>query len=106
MIMENSRHCCDDMRAAVSFSCAEHPDRSACPDVLLDYSPRFDEYGLVVHDGGRSSVGIRFCPFCGAALPESKRDRWFEALQARGIDPAGEAIPEHFRNDQWWRDAG
>lgn len=103
MAMEKSTDCCEEMRAALSFSCVKHPDRFDCPDVLLDYSARFDEYGLVVHDGGRSSVTIRFCPFCGAALPQSKRDLWFEALQARGIDPTGDAIPDAFRDDQWWR---
>jgi hypothetical protein len=51
------------------------------------YSLVFDEYGIVVHDGGKSYVRIDFCPWCGTRLPESKRDQWFEALEAMGIDP-------------------
>ena len=89
------RHCCEDMRREVERVCVEHPDRLDCPDCLLHYSSRFREYGLIVHDGGSSSVGIRFCPWCGARLPESLRDRWFEELEALGIDPS--------RNEQFVR---
>jgi hypothetical protein len=83
--MEKSRHCCEDMTGAVTSACAEHPDRTACPDALVDYASRFDEYGLIIHDGGTSTLAIRFCPFCGTSLPSSKRDQWFAALEARGI---------------------
>jgi hypothetical protein len=41
------------------------------------YHPTFDEYGIIVHDGGPSFVVIAYCPWCGVGLPESKRDRWF-----------------------------
>jgi hypothetical protein len=61
------------MRTALTRSCPQHPDRHDCPDALIGYSPKFDEYGLLIHDGGTSSLAIRFCPFCGAALPHSKR---------------------------------
>ena len=29
---------------------------------------------------------LRFCPFCGAKLPESRRRDWESALKARGFD--------------------
>jgi hypothetical protein len=61
------------MRTALSHSCPQHPDPHDCPDALIEYSPTFDEYGLLIHDGGASSLTISFCPFCGAALPHSKR---------------------------------
>jgi hypothetical protein len=102
--MEQPRHCCDDMNDAVTSSCADHPDRYDCADALIDYSPKFDEYGLIIHDGGTSSRQICFCPFCGAALPASKRDQWFEALEARGIDPDGSSVPDSFESDRWWRE--
>jgi hypothetical protein len=74
---------------------------------LVHYTPKFDEYGLVVHDGGSSTRLISFCPWCGAALPGSKRARWFEALAALGIeDPFSASIPDAFRSDLWWRGAG
>lgn len=99
-------HCCDDMRDAVTSSCSDHPHRHDCPDALIQYTPKFDEYGLIIHDGGTSSVAIRHCPFCGRALPASKRARWLETLEASGIDPHGSSIPDSFQTDRWWRDVG
>lgn len=71
-------HCCKQMTDAVQFACAEHPSRFDCPDALIDYNDRFDEYGLIVHDGGSPVVVIQYCPWCGSRLPESKRDRSFD----------------------------
>ena len=63
------RHCCEDMRSEVERHCDQHPDRFDCPDCLIHYSPRLRAYGLIVHDGGSSTIRIRFCPWCGARLP-------------------------------------
>jgi len=68
------KHCCDDMTRALDFACPEHQDPFDCPDALLYYHQRFDEYGLIVHDGGSSWVCIKHCPWCGKALPPSRRD--------------------------------
>ena len=80
-------------------------DPLECPDVLIQYSPKFDEYGLVVHDGGGSSIAISFCPWCGSKLPESKRDRWFSELEALGFDEPllDQEIPERYKGDGWYR---
>ena len=67
-------HCCDEMRTQVEQKCDVHPDPFNCPDNLVYYSARFNEYGLIVHDGGSSVIRIRFCPWCGARLPESTRE--------------------------------
>ena len=96
-------HCCEDMLRAVSSSCSEHEDRFDCPDALANYLPKFDEYGIIVHDGGPSVIEIRFCPWCGTRLPGSKRDRWFDELARRGIDPHRQAVPSEFQSDEWWR---
>ena len=98
-------HCCDDMTRAVSSSCDVHQDRFDCPDALVQYLPKFDEYGIIVHDGGTAVSGIRFCPWCGTQLPDSKRDRWFDELARRGIDADSEDIPSEFRSDEWWQRA-
>jgi hypothetical protein len=68
-------HCCETMRREVERRCEEHPDRFDCPDALIAYSPRFHEYGIIIHDGGSSVSRIEFCPWCGSRLPESLRDR-------------------------------
>jgi len=46
-------HCCDHMIRAVSSSCSTHPNRFDCPDAIVEYFPKFDEYGIIVHDGVR-----------------------------------------------------
>jgi hypothetical protein len=98
------RHCCDELRSQVEHTCKQHRDPFNCPDHLIQYSSRFDEYGIVVHDGGSSYVVIRYCPWCGSCMPESKRERWFEELQAMGFDdPLQQDIPEEYRSDAWYR---
>jgi hypothetical protein len=85
-------------------SCELHTEPFDCPDCVIHYSPKFDEYGLVIHDGGSSTLAISFCPWCGARLPESKRDLWFEKLEALGFsDPFSQEIPAEFKSDEWYR---
>jgi hypothetical protein len=56
------------MRARVEYRCPDHTDPYDCPDTLV--VKRTDgSFGLAIHDGGSSAVGIRFCPWCGATLP-------------------------------------
>lgn len=67
-------HCCELMTKAVNFECVDHPDRFECPDALISFRQKFAEYGLIIHDGGSSSITIRFCPWCGFELtPDEQR---------------------------------
>jgi hypothetical protein len=92
------------MRIQLNHECEQHPDPFECPDVLVVYWPKFDEFGIPIRDGGSSVSNISFCPWCGAALSESKRDLWFNTLEQMGIeDPDETNIPEEFRDDSWWR---
>ena len=96
--------CCDSMRRACTLDCDVHSDEFECPDVLVRYLPKYDEYGLIVHDGGSSVSGINFCPFCGFKLPDSKRDLWFDTLEKMGFDdPINQNIPDDFKTDHWYR---
>jgi len=54
-----------------SRACPHHSQRHECPDALVAYSSRTDEYGLYIHDGGSSVMGIGFCPWCGTDLRRS-----------------------------------
>ncbi len=63
------KHCCDMMRANVEKACDQHPDPFECTDHLVHFWPKSGDYGLIIHDGGRSCVTINFCPWCGAELP-------------------------------------
>lgn len=97
-------HCCQRMEDQVTLQCDDHPDPFDCPDRVVVYSDRFDEYGLIVHDGGSSSITILFCPWCGTELPESKRERWFSELESLGFtNPILQDIPDRYRNDKWYR---
>ncbi|MGN9756752.1 DUF6980 family protein [Streptomyces sp. SD31] len=71
------------------------------PDALVGFSARFQEYGLILHDGGTSSITIDFCPWCGRRLPASQRDRWFDELERRGIDPGEDEVPAEFQDGRW-----
>lgn len=60
--------CCDSMRAALQIACDAHDDPFDCPESLIAYSEAFDKFALIVHDGGRDVVVIRYCPWCGEGL--------------------------------------
>jgi hypothetical protein len=98
-----NNHCCSDMENSLTLNCDQHTDEYSCPDVLINYSDKFDEYGLIIHDGGSSSLLIQYCPFCGTKMPESKRDLWFDTLESMGFDdPAEQEIPEQFNSRDWY----
>lgn len=100
-------HCCAEMRDALVNGCEDHADDPfACPDILIAYSDTFGEYGLIVHDGGPSYVVISACPFCAKHLPDSRRDEWFDRLEAMDVDPASDTIPEPFASGAWRREPG
>ena len=71
---------------------------------LIYHSEKFDEYGLIMHDGGQSYILIDHCPFCGKRLPESKRDQWFDELEELGLDDLMsdiKNIPEKYKTEKW-----
>ena len=95
-------HCCDSMRSHIEYRCDFHKDIYDCPDSILKFSVKYDEYGIIIHDGGTSSITILFCPFCGQKLPDSKRDLWFETLEAKGLDPWEDETPAQYNIYGWW----
>lgn len=95
--------CCDEMREAIHHTCEAHPEIVDCPGALLCYVDKFDEYGIIITDDGASYLTISFCPWCGARLPDSKRDLWFETLEFLGYDnPAEQDVPRAFLTDEWY----
>ena len=100
------QHCCETMDYHLGQICPHHDDPYECPDYVISYSEKFDEYGLIIHDGGPSSYRIQFCPFCGLKLPESKRDQWFNELEGLGFDnPFNDGIPEKYKSSEWYRNS-
>lgn len=89
------------MGDSLAATCDIHDDPYECADVVVIYIDKFQEYGLVIHDGGTSSIGISFCPWCGAKLPDSQRDRWFDEIEALGLDPWSDEIPGRYESDEW-----
>ena len=64
-------YCCEMMRSNIEKVCEQHDHAEDCPDRLGTFVPKFNEFGLPVHDGGSSYVIIEYCPWCGRKLPES-----------------------------------
>ncbi|MGL4555190.1 MAG: DUF6980 family protein [Gemmataceae bacterium] len=100
-------YCCETMRHEIGRVSDRPPDQyGRRPNCLIHYSPDIREYGLFDHDrcsaGTTAVLGIYFCPWCGTRLPESLRDRWFVELEALGIDPNGDEVPDRFRSSEWW----
>lgn len=97
------KHCCASMSFALEHRCDQHKDPFDCPDTALVYHEPFGEYGIPIRDGGTSYYLISRCPWCGARLASSHRDRWFEATDAivaaggRAFDP----LPDRFYSAAW-----
>jgi hypothetical protein len=56
------------MQAALQIDCKTHDDPFERPDSLIAFNAGFNQFGLIVHDGGTSVVLIRYCPWCGSSL--------------------------------------
>jgi hypothetical protein len=98
------KYCCERMSQEVSRTCADHNDPFECPDCIIFYSAKFDEYGIIVHDGGSNTILVQYCPWCGSGLPTSKRDVWLDTLADIGFDdPWNQEIPPEFQSDLWFR---
>ena len=97
-------YCCKQIDIASTLNCNQHNSVNECPDVLIKYTDRFDEFGLIIHDGGNSIISISFCPFCGSKLPDSKRDLWFKELEQLGFDnPFEQNIPKEYTSSEWYK---
>ena len=93
-------HCCKKMEY---FLTNGSKNRQFSSDDIICYAPEFDEYGIVVHDSGKSYIKIDYCPWCGQKLPESKKNLWFDELERLGIEnPLEEELPEIFKSSVWW----
>ena len=70
--------------------------------VPIFYEAKFREYSLMLFESEAHQL-IHFCPWCGAELPSSLRDRFFDELEQLGIDYADGASPAKYATDAWWR---
>jgi hypothetical protein len=76
------------------------------PNRVLDWISAVDEYRIPIAYDGYSSTLIRYCPWCGTKLPDSKERLWYQTLVQMGFDdPGNDDIPPEFETDEWWRDS-
>lgn len=100
------KYCCNRMKEEVEHKCELHKDRFECPDCLISYDERVDEYGIIIHDGGTSYIPIKYCPWCGKKLPESKEELWLKLLKDMGFEEPYDdydKIPDDFKTGEWYR---
>jgi len=71
--LSDKKHCCETLGYQLNLRCDQHPDPFDCVDTLVYHSAQFDEYGIIIHDGGSSYSLIHYCPWCGTKLPKTKR---------------------------------
>ena len=94
--------CCGNMEFYTLSRHLNDDESFASSEKLIYYSEVFDEYGLIIRDGGKSFIEIIFCPWCGKKLPDSQRDNWFLELEKLGFDnPFEDDIPEIYRSGAW-----
>ncbi|MBO0469688.1 hypothetical protein JZO66_03955 [Enterococcus sp. DIV0242_7C1] len=96
------KYCCIQFEKFVTNSKNEFINTNK----LIYHDERFDEYGIIIHDGGQSYITITHCPWTGEKLPESKKDQWFDELEKLGFeDPISEyeEIPEEYKSAKWMK---
>jgi hypothetical protein len=74
-----------------------HPENE---NDTVKYSRRWNEYSIDVNENIQQK--IYYCPWCGEKLPNSHREKWFDNLEAMGIDPMNDNIPEEFQDEAWY----
>ena len=67
--MTNDIHfCCEEMKQNIA-------------EQIIYFNEVFDEYGITLTEDNVSFILLKYCPWCGSLLPESKRLIWFEQLE-------------------------
>jgi uncharacterized protein DUF6980 len=84
-------HCCDEMRT--------HLDSAR---IAVAYFAKFREYGIRALGCSESMQLMRFCPWCGSALPGSLRNEWFRRLRELELEPESTKLPDEMKTDAWW----
>jgi hypothetical protein len=99
--VDPQNHCCLELAYNISAPIETvHQGRNH----VLTWIRCWDEYHIPISYSGYKSTIIRYCPWCGATLPESKQANWFQTLYRLGYsDPGSDDIPEEFTTDKWWR---
>lgn len=95
--MDRARYCSAMAHGTGSGHVSTHPENEK---VVVEYNEVFDEYSVET-PGGASRQLIYFCPWCGERLPPSRRGRWFDELEAQGLDPLNDPVPEPYKTAAW-----
>ncbi|MDP6390871.1 MAG: hypothetical protein QF654_13330 [Alphaproteobacteria bacterium] len=82
------------------------------PRCMYAYLPHLREYGIRILSLDQPVdhqpvviQAVTHCPWCGTVLPASLRKRWTDELDAMGLAPESDDIPERLMSDAWWREA-
>lgn len=95
-------HFCKNMRSNYFTPHSKESMAKDIEDRLVIYIPQFLEYGLPIQDGGNSYLLIRYCPWCGAKLPKSRRNEWLSKMSKLGYSsPFSQKIPEVYLHEDW-----
>jgi hypothetical protein len=65
-------HCCENMDYYINMQCEEHDNVFDCPDNIVVFIEKSNEYGIIIHDGGTSYISIDYCPWCGSKLSDKQ----------------------------------
>lgn len=77
--------------------------------IPVRYSPKVREYSLLLSNKRGTSQGFDYCLWCGAELPNSLRQEYFNILRTEyliedPLDPREKhKIPQEFESDEWWK---
>lgn len=88
---------CIHMAYYATETCDMHPNRAECDDLLIEHRQEWDEYAIIK---GQVLMLIHYCPWCGAKLPPSQRERWYREVEVKGLDR--ENLPVAYTTRAWF----
>jgi hypothetical protein len=99
---KSRKHCCKEMEKRLFTRLGKGSVSEAPENRLVLYVPPFQEYGLPINDGGGAFILIKYCPWCGAKLPKSKRSSWVSKMSKLGYTtPLSDDVPDVYLTEEW-----
>ena len=102
--------CCEDMEIEV-----QKDENDFYARKTAGYDPADRSFYVYSAGDNHHGICIRYCPWCGAKLPENLIDERDKLIREElGLDylpdddnnPPKKELPEEFKTDEWWKKRG
>jgi len=76
--MNQNESCCETFQSHIERTCDQHSNPYDCADAIVIKNA--NGFGIPIHDGGSSFIGIAFCPWCGSRFKKDPGNLGFRDI--------------------------